>query len=379
MTRFITFLAFVALAPALSAQPVTTLGRPDAAIREPFSQVRAVHELASGHVLVTDWLEQRVVRADFRTGGREDRGRAGAGPREYRLPGGLLPFRGDSTLLVDVGNARLAVLDGDGVIRRFLRPPHTAAASPFGADRQGRVYFTIPPWLATGVPLPGDSVELAVWDPATDVVRVLARVHGWTPSPQRDIALGPRIPYVVFARQDAWTVSDAGAVALVRGDGYVVEWLNAAVRGPRHAGEPVRVTAADRRQAARTFAATTPVGGRGGDGASGLSAAPPEASQPEAIAQLERASTFADHLPPFRPGSATVDPRGRLWVARSEPVGRPLHYDVFDTRGVRVAIVQIPTGRRLMAAGRAHLYMVRTDNDDLQHLERYAMPALPGG
>jgi len=150
----------------------------------------------------------------------------------------------------------VAVLDGSGTIRRFLRPPHTAAQSPGGADARGRIYYSIPPWLAE-TPLRGDSLQLAVWDPANGTVRVLANVHGWTPSLQKP-GEGPRIPYVVFAAQDTWTVTPAGRLAIVRGDGYAVEWIDerGTRRGPQQQLKPVP---AARPTGGRPFAYSPPM------------------------------------------------------------------------------------------------------------------------
>lgn len=370
-------IALLALTAQTAHAQVTriTLSRPDATLPEPFSVVRGARELPGARLLLADWIEQRVALADFRTGQVTDRGRTGEGPQEFLLPSALIPFRGDSTLLVDAGNARVAVLDGTGVIRRFLRAPQPAALHPGGADARGRIYFTIPPWHATR-PLAGDSVELAAWDPATDAVRVIARLHGSTPSKQKP-GEGPRIPYVVFAPQDTWTVSPDGAVAIVRADGYYVEWLDerGARRGKKQQPKPVAASAADRRDAARNFAANAAEGGRSSNGGTGYSAAPAETRSDAEVARLERASTFAPALPPFRPGSALADPKGRVWVARWGRAGDAVRYDVFDAAGAVVAMVELRPGTRLVAIGARHAYAVRADADELHWVERYALPA----
>jgi hypothetical protein len=377
MTKLIVVMCAAALSAAdVSAQRATRTALPaaDAVLREPLSQVRSVRELPDGRVLIVDWLEQRILLGDFRSGSVSERGRVGAGPQEYRLAGALLPFRGDSTLLVDQGNNRLAVLDRDGTIRRTFRPAHAAALSPGGADGSGRIYFTIAAWH-TDRPLGGDSIELAMMEPGSDDFRVIARLHGWTPSRQKPRE-GPRIPYVVFAPQDTWTVSRNGRVAIARDDGYYIEWIDARgrVHGPRQSVGTSAVTARDRRDAARTFANNAAVGGRSSDGGSALTSAPASTRSDEAIAQLERASTFATTLPPFRPGSATADDAGRLWVARWGAAGQPVLYDVFDAAGVLIATVDIGRSRRIVTVGRAHAYVVFTDEDDLQHIARHPLP-----
>ena len=360
---------------------VVVLDRPDARLNAEFSLLRGYRELPDGRLLLSDYLEERIAIGDFATGAVVDRGRAGSGPAEYRLPTRLLPFRGDSSLLIDLGNSRLSVLDGEGVIRRSLDPPEPAAAQPGGADDAGRVYFTVPPWM-TPRPLPGDSLQLRVWDTSTGAVRDAARVHGSTPSPQKARDLGPRVPYVIFAPQDTWAVAPEGGLAIIRDAGYVVEWLQDGRRttGPRHAARPVAVTAADRREAIRGFAAASPVGGRPSPGStpSGLSAAPSEFLADEGLARLERASTFAERLPDFR--GALADAAGRVWVERWTAAGAPARYDVFDREGRRLVTVELATGRRLALVGRSHVYVVHTDDLGLQRVERHRLDRLdPGG
>jgi hypothetical protein len=378
MTRFCLAAACALVCADATAQsaPVLRLTTPDGTLSEQFTLVRGVRELPDGRLLLTDWLEQRLAVADFRTQSVTDIGRTGSGPGEYRLPSALLPFRGDSTILVDLGNTRLTVLDANGRAQRTLRPPVAAAQQPFGADTRGRIYFSIPAWHAAR-PLPGDSIELAVWNTANDSVRAVTRVHGYTPSQQKP-GEGPRIPYVVFAPQDTWTVSPAGRVAVVRAAGYYVEWIDdrGRSRGARQETRPEPATAADRRAAARTFAQNSAVGGRATDNPSGMSAVTADMLSDAEVARLERASTFAPNRPAFRAGSAVADGAGRLWVGRWDAANSGRNYDVFDAAGARIATVQLAIGRHLIGVGRAHAYVAFTDGDGLQHIERYRLPPL---
>src|SRR5687768_13476942 len=101
----------LSLASAQSyAQPAATLGRVEAILKEPFSQIRGIRELSDGRVLITDWIEERVVLIDAAFARATNLGRTGAGPDEFRLPSALFPMSGDSTLLVDMGNQRLIVV-----------------------------------------------------------------------------------------------------------------------------------------------------------------------------------------------------------------------------------------------------------------------------
>jgi hypothetical protein len=183
---------------------ITPLDRADRVIGQPFSLLRGIRELPDGRVIVSDFIEDRIAVADFAANTVTDRNRSGPGPQEFRLPGSLLRFTGDSTLLLDAGNSRIGVLDHDGRIARSFRPSVPSALTPRAVDARGRLYYSIPPWNAS-TPLRADTVEVATWDPATDTGRPLTRVHGsTTPPPPKDPRQGPRIPFVVFAKQDGW-------------------------------------------------------------------------------------------------------------------------------------------------------------------------------
>lgn len=361
----------IVLPAGAGAQDAILLDRVDARISEPFSLLRGARELPDGRLLVSDWVEQRVAVVDFASDRVEDRGGVGAGPGEYRLPATLLPFRGDSTLLVDVGNGRLTVIDARGRIGRSFQPRTSTAGQPGGADRHGRLYFTIPAWTVEQ-PLPDDSVELAVYDTDTHATRVIARVQG-SRRPSSDYAPTPRVPYVVFAAQDTWTVDGEGRIAIVRNGGYRVERMaeGRVVAGPPNdAGRPP-VTAADRTAFVRRFLESSPMSGRGEEG--GMGATPAEMLSREQVELVVRGSEFAETLPAFAAGDARIDGAGRLWVGLFANAGGPRRYDVFDERGVRIARVELRADRHLIAVGRAHVYAAHTDSFGLQTIERYTI------
>jgi hypothetical protein len=47
---------------------------------------------------------------------------------------------------------------------------------------------------------------------------------------------------------------------------------------------------------------------------------------------------------------------------------------VFSERGTLMGSVRLPTKSRVTGMGTASVYVARLDDDDLQHLERYALP-----
>jgi hypothetical protein len=98
-------------APSLMAQ--TPLGRPQARLSDDFGSIQTVRELPDGRVLVADPLGKALYAVDLDRGTRTVVGGEGQGPQEYGQPDAVWALPGDSTLLVDLGNARLVVMGPD--------------------------------------------------------------------------------------------------------------------------------------------------------------------------------------------------------------------------------------------------------------------------
>ena len=371
----------VALAVALlslqQTVPEQKLGAPTATLPRDFSMIRGIRELSDGRILVADRLEEQLYVADFGTGAVRPVGRKGAGPQEYRLPAALIPLGGDSTLLIDEGNGRLSVLAPDlRIVRSVSNQPEGLGFRiwPRAVDARGRLYTEVPAWALRGGP--GDSALVARWDPKTARLDTLARIRGqtWLTGP----ASKPRIPYLVYAPQDVWTADASGRVALVRSAGYVVEWHGSdgrTVRGRPTANRALAVTATDRRTYVRNFLVGSAIGGRGGDG-SAASGIPASMTTDAAIDEMAARQPFAETRPPFTDATPRIGPGGLLWVERSVAAGAPRVYDLFDAQGMRRRAIVFPAGRRLGGFGRAALYLVATDEDGIEQLERYAVPAM---
>jgi len=372
-----------ALAPGRSlgqAPPDVRLGAADAIAPEPFSLIKGLRELSDGRVLITDWIEQRLVVIDFARGSLEDVGRVGPGPREFRLPDRLLALPGDTTLLVDVGNGRLAVIAPTlEIVRTISIYAHgeSYAMNPHGADGRGVLYFQLSPF-AIGRGAPSDSVAIGRWGERADRVtfvgdRVLLKAYTSRPSGSRP---RPGLPYVAFAKQDDWAVTSDGAVAVVRSSPYRVEWYgpgNRVLVGPAVAYTPIAVTADDRRREVRDFLRGSYVSGRGNDGGAGHVSAAMQSDQE--IDRIAREGDFAAEFPPFR-GGAVWAAGDHIWVQRAAGGAGPPSLDVFDRSGRRIASVALPAGRTVIGFGSGTLYATVTGADDLLTLERYRLPVL---
>lgn len=70
-----------------------------------------------------------------------------------------------------------------------------------------------------------------------------------------------------------------------------------------------------------------------------------------------------------------MTPGGEVWVLRTRPAGDKIPtYDVFDKTGTLVKKVSLNPSSRVIGFGKGTVYVVRTDDDDLQYLQRYARP-----
>jgi hypothetical protein len=238
-----------------AVQATLQLQAPDRVFPVDFTQIRGVRELPTAACSCPTDSTRGVVVVDFTRGSTTAVGRTGAGPAEYRLPTGLSPMPGDSTLLSDEGNQRLAVIGPDLKIHRSFNLMIPGIGVPLGArtvDRHGRYYLQIPGWL-NGPRGGTDTIVVIRFDPRTQRVDTLARIKGSTP---RKNTMKPGIPYVLFAAQDVWNVTADGRLGVVRSGDYHVEWSDADGRltsGLKIPFERRQVTMDDRMAHTRRF------------------------------------------------------------------------------------------------------------------------------
>jgi hypothetical protein len=397
----VTLAALCGLAPAVlstpalaqrAGQPVArTLRTPEVEYAEPFTAISGVRELSDGRVIVADRVEKTLQLLDLASGTATPIGREGGGPNEYQMPGQLFALPGDSTALFDFGNMRYLLIapngtvagtfttvdPGEGDIRLML--------APRAADAQGNFYF-FDRGMNRG---PGGGIAMASPDSGT-VLRFDRRTRTTTPVarvalPKMEVSSsgGPggaqrftmrmSSPY---AAQDDWVAGLDGRVAVVRHDPYRVEWVapnGQRVVGPVLPYERLRVTDADkeeyrtRSRGASVQAMSVRIGG---GGASGSNAPPPSTAN----MRLPEPTDWPEFKPPFTGNAAVVAPDGALWVLRTRPAGdRAPRYDVFDSFGKLTGTMVLPADTRLIGFGRNSAYLVRTDEDDLQYLQKYKL------
>lgn len=379
-------------APAASqrAAPAATLtlARPDAEYAEPFTAIVGVRELRDGRVIVADRTEKTIQLLDLASGDARKLGIEGGGPNEYRMPTALFAMPGDSTLVFDLGNTRFLVLAPDGTPARTFSTLDPTSGDlrllmPRASDGAGNLYFLDRGMGRGGAPPTAapDSGTVLRYELATQQLTPFGRValppmnvSASGGSNQRRVMVRMSTP---FAAQDDWTVGLDGRIAIARHEPYRVEWVapnGQRVVGPTIPYRKLAVTDDDkeeyreRQRSAQVVGMAVRVGGPPGrGGGAGVTAAP-------STVRPEEPTDWPDFKPPFVANATTVGPDGRLWVLRSRPAGDDVPtYDLFDSFGKPAGTVKLPPDTRLVGFGRNSAYVVRTDADDLQYLQRYRL------
>lgn len=379
----IVFSVVSATAQAQAGPPVRDLPKPTKEIEEPYSLVTAAREGGRGRVVVADGTEGEVSAVDFETGERTALGRQGAGPGEYRLPGGLYRIRGDTLWVMDPAQQRFTVFLPDhkpGVpflLSMFDQATRTSLMAPFHVDEKGLLYsslLVIGAGGAAGLQIP-DSVDIARMDPrATSAQRtVLAKLRfptSGTPEMRMEgQTMHYKMAYPGLVTADSWAVFPDGRVAIVHGRDYSVEFIRP--DGSRTTSRPIPyplipVTAADRvaemAEAKRQLAEQTKAAQRAMPAGFSLDI------------QMTAPESWPANYPAISPMMIHASPDGMLWVRRSVParIDRE-QWDVISPAGVVVARWRVPARTRLVGVGDGVVFTVRLDEDDLQYLGRVSV------
>ncbi|MES2305693.1 MAG: hypothetical protein V4558_09300 [Gemmatimonadota bacterium] len=360
-----------ALSSPAAAQTVV-LGTPLARSAEGVSRIFAATELANGKVLVSDSKDRLLRLVDFAGKRVEVVGRHGDGPKEYRSGFSLLHTVGDSILVYDAFGRRMLMLSPAGEIVRTERIPESmfrgGMSAPTGIDHDGRVYLQVDEYD----PQLQSTRQMGTifrWKLGTDVKEPILEIAARRPDQMQP---GKVVPY---RYHDAWAIRPDGVIGRVVADGYEALWYRDGKmigRSGKLAYEPIRLTA-EEKAAHNDSLLTVPSGSAtSGGGNSGTTT------------RRVPDSWITEHLgrwPEFKPpimdmnGAAQFDPDGNLWVLRS----RGLHdsvpkYDVISQSRGLLGQVALPPRSRVVGFTRGSVFVAHPDEDDLEWLERYALP-----
>lgn len=235
---------------AQSLPPIRQIGPVTAVTKDSLGAVSAVRPLPNGRVLVNDIIGRRVLLLDStlsRVTVVADTTSATANAYGVR-PGGLIAYRGDSTLFVDPASLSMLLIDPNGKIARVMSAPPDVGfliGGPFGNpgfDPQGKLVYRAPPrFQAFGTrpgsgnrlprfPTPPDSAAIVRFDLATRKVDTVT----WFKTPKINLSVtqspdgGVRVVSTVnpLPQGDDWALLADGTIALVRSRDYHVDWLD---------------------------------------------------------------------------------------------------------------------------------------------------------
>ena len=180
--------------------------------------------------------------------------------------------------------------------------------------------------------------------------------------------------------QDVWGVAPDGRVARVLPVDYHVEWYKDGkliARGAPVRYEPVRVTREDRDAWYRARASQSGAGRAQMTGPPPTPGSEPKEQPRPAPPPGFTDADFPDVKPPFVEDyvgrSMLVSYDGQVWVMRSAAFdAKTREVDVFDGAGKMVRRLSMPVANRVAGVGKSSIYVIRTDDDGGQWLERYA-------
>lgn len=413
---------------------IRQLGAPVATSTEALGSLAAVRQLPNGNVLVNDPARRRVLLMDPQLNivsvvadSTSNTANAYGGSS-----GGLIAYRGDSTLFVDPASLSMLVIDPSGKIVRTIAAPRPSDVMSLtggifgtpGFDSQGRLIYRSmsfgrfqrpQPGQPFTPPTPPDSAALVRFDLATRKLDTLGffKIPKPNMSVSQDANGGMRMQITMnpLPIVDEWAVMSDGSVALVRGRDYHVEFI--AADGAKTVADKIpydwqRMTDDDKQRfldsakvaIEKQRAALTASGGvagaaaRGGiEGALGAMAGgativmrgdgpgggPPRldmggggpggGSQPVVMVPV---SELPDYKPVFGPGAVRADMDGHLWV-RTIPTkvltGGAI-YEVIDRSGKLVDRVQVPTGTTIAGFGQGSVVYLGMRDDKGLHIQR---------
>lgn len=427
----------VAAAPvAARAQqpiPLRQLGPVEATSRDTVTFLYGVRELSDGRLLANDAGSRRLVLFDraLATSTVVADSVSGSSSPYGKRPAGIIPYVGDSTLLVDVAARAFVVLDGNGKVTGVMSPPRAndvanMASPSLGAPRldpQGRlIYRSVLP-ITFKPPAPGQPFVLPTMPDSAPLLRAdfdtrRADTLAWVRVPKITVASSTltggggetfRPLFNPLAFIDDWAMLPDGSIAILRGRDYHIDWVNpdgSRVSSPKmpfdwkHLSDDDKIALIDSsKKALAKQMASGGVGpfpniaaeGHGGGGAGAAShsltivrvEAPDGGPAPKsnaAVAQptmasieLVAPSEVPDYVPPvLRSGTMVADADGNIWVLPSTAAQSSggLLYDVINRQGAVFQRVRIPVARALEGFGAGGVVYLTYRDATGQHVER---------
>ena len=363
---------FLATMSGVAVQPVwcqhstgARLRPPMARLSEEFTRIIGVRELSDGRVLVADADDHRLVVANLSSNTVVQIGRRGQGPGEYSQVSSLTALGRDSTLMPDRGNGRSLVLLKDRIVYTYP-PDHPVSATARGllrgTDSHGHALFTTSPPIREGKLALGraDSITALLVTLATGTPDTVARLRTaplsvWTERDSSGKVTRAGLNYPPFSVGEEPLLFPDGWLAIARLDPYRVDWRAPEGRWVRGPPLPFTARVVNRREREVYLARKT--------GKSGKAETPPPAD------------SWPPVVPPFQPLPLVAAPDGSLLILRTPTADSPAHrYDRVDRRGHLIGWLEVSAMEQLVAIGVYGAYVITTDDDGIQRLQRHPWP-----
>ena len=341
------------------------IGQPIGVVDVEFNRLTAIRELADGSLLVVDEGDQRVVRAAIGSARAKQIGRTGAGPGEYRSLWEMFALPADSSLVVDGYTGRFLLLKGDSIVHTVVESTlanRIAHLNLRGVDASGHLLVVKRARLRTGLPpdqLGADSLDVMLVDRRTARSDTVVRIATSAPVARAIRVPGQNLSYILSG--NPLTLTDQallfadGWLAVAHAEPYRVDWRTPDGRWIRGRPMPIPrlpVTEPEKCEALKRWKFPFP------------------------RCTLELAGDWPDYVPAFaqRSGSRQVGPlladySGRLVIERAPSAASPQNrYDVVRRDGSLAFFIELPPDQLVLGFGDRGVYVMRTDEDDLQHV-----------
>lgn len=402
--------ALISVTLPLSVQsqeaPIVPLGAAEMRSAMAFGQIYNVRELADGKVLVNDGKNRRLVILDEKFANvtviLDSTVRDGVSYGARAQP--LIPYLGDSTIMVDIASTSLQLIDPHGKFTRSISVPHARdlmlmglmGTGGTGVDPSGNLLYRGPQAQIMVPPPPGliTTTVINIADRApvlranfeTRTVDTVGKMKIFgagqsvtTRSPQGAIRTTITMnPLTVF---DDWAVLSDGTIAFVRGQDYHIDFVRP--DGTQFSTAKIAFPWKALNDSTKTAYAEQYVAAANRQVAAQRAMVAQTSTTPQQMPTIEYKSApiteFPDYYPVLRNGGTRADQDGNLWVsttASTNAMQGESVYDVFNNRGELTQRVRVPSGRYISGFGkRGAIYLaVYVDGNYTLERARVARP-----
>lgn len=379
------FAPFGTILSAQEAAPIRSLAPVEATSKQTFGLLYFVRPLADGRLLVNDGARRQLLALDstLKTATMILDSVPRDGISYGTRPQPMMPYLGDSTLMVDITSNSLLLLDPFGKIVRTISVPHARditlmgalGSGGAGADAMGRLVYRGP---QAQISQPGDGVTRTVrrHDRAPVLranletrtidtignIRIAGARTQTTALPRggfrTTIALNP------MATIDDWAVLSDGTIAMVRGQDYHIDWIRP--DGSKFSTPKVdfpwkAITEAEKQA---LFAVAAEAMTRNAATTRAILSQSSNAAAPSPVQYVSvPISEYADYHPPIRTAGVKADLDANLWVLTSATTnaapGESV-YDVFNNRGELTQRVRVPKSKQIAGFGKGGVIYLMT-------------------